>query len=321
MKRIRLRRFTTAVTCIALAVLFWGCPTDAGDNGAGAIPEVLVGDWGFHGHEGIIPDTVILTINADGTGALMGAPATWSESGGRLTLSMAGQTGSVAWEIVGGLLYFSDAGGDLGAGLAGVQGLYRLGNGGNGANGGNGGNGGNGANGGNGGNGTQPGGTTVFDLANDGIFLSFPLHATITDEMFVGTPFRLAGATLMAVEVEGRRALHFTTGPEPWYGVRIDNSFVDFTVGDTIKIAGRVVSGAVEVHLSYNINPWGPLQDWLPLLGPGDQFEQNFTLTQRDVDNIRANAHFGHPPHLQLRSHRAGSVMVITDLVIRGNRP
>jgi len=83
----------------------------------GRIPTALVGEWGVAG-------TVVLTINADGTGAhhaLQGNTVEWSVDGNRLIMTIdmgAGQggfmTSSARWEIVGGRLRLTDGQGHMG---------------------------------------------------------------------------------------------------------------------------------------------------------------------------------------------------------------
>gem|GEM_PF-3104644 len=92
-------------------------PGDGNGGDTGRIPAELVGEWGVAG-------TVVLTINADGTGAhhaLQGNTVEWSVDGNRLIMTIdmgAGQggfmTSSVRWEIVGGRLRLTDGQGHMG---------------------------------------------------------------------------------------------------------------------------------------------------------------------------------------------------------------
>jgi len=321
MKRIDLRWFTTAVICLALVVFFTGCPTEAPQPDPGRL--TITG--GFEGNSlahavYVFPPAANLSTPQHIQNAMIGPNlvalgAIATGAGNVFTLAtMAGGfwTGSGSFQVVlvnsnGGIdnaenpmfrraAAVSFSNGNASVGIGGFAPVV--------------------------GGGGEGGMTTVFDLANDVVFQALPLNIPITDEMFEGTPFRYAGASFMAVQESGRRALHFSTGDIYWRGLRIDHSFVNFAAGDTIRIAGRVVTGTVRVHLCYNINSFGaPLGGWNPILVEGNAFEREFTLSAEDVSAIIANAHFGNPSHLQLRTRESGSEMIITELIIRGERP
>ena len=104
------RWFAMATACLALAVLFAGCPTSG--NSAGSIPAALVGIW---------VDTTtgieVLRINANGTGSfaeITGGELRWSVSGNRLTMTLIPDGGGPTtsntgnWAIVGGRLRLSN---------------------------------------------------------------------------------------------------------------------------------------------------------------------------------------------------------------------
>jgi|GEM_PF-6707671 len=134
---------------------------------------------------------------------------------------------------------------------------------------------------------------------------------------FAGTPFSGAGASFAVVQHEGRMALEFSTGIILWSGLRIENSFVDFQAGDTIRIAGLAMN-TVQPHFSMNvgIGVWAPLGGWSPVFAAGNVFDETLTVGPADVIAISENTMFGNPPHLQLRTNRIASVMIITELII-----
>jgi hypothetical protein len=96
--------FSAMLVCL-LALGFTGCGGGGGDPsspGGGSIPSELVGTWGK-----VTSPTQfqrVFTINSDGSGIwgdpdMSGASCSWTVSGNRLTLQMAGQEGSIDWSV------------------------------------------------------------------------------------------------------------------------------------------------------------------------------------------------------------------------------
>ena len=160
---------------------------------------------------------------------------------------------------------------------------------------------------------------TIFDLS---AWLADQDLGPIDDDAgdFDGTPFAGAGASFAVVSHGGGRALQFTTGPDAWRGLRLEYEFIEFMAGDEISFAVTASVGEIQPHFSIDIDGWNLLENWNAVLQQGQSITNTLTVGPSDVVSIRNNTAFDNPPHLQLRTNRPYSVMLVTELVISGNR-
>jgi len=123
-------------------------------------------------------------------------------------------------------------------------------------------------------------------------------------------------ASYEIIDEDGVNKLKVTVTPS-WAGFDLTHPGNGFRAGDKIEIKGKLVSPAAQVLLNMNHAGWDPLGNWNPSLNPGDEFEQEFTLTAADVTKIATAS----PPAIRVRTNQANAVFIIEQIKITGMRP
>ncbi|WP_461248082.1 hypothetical protein, partial [Treponema sp. R6D11] len=166
----------------------------------------------------------------------------------------------------------------------------------------------------------------VFDMATDPGIQALEL-GVIPNTAFAGDgnplkPLVRAGEdahiTYEVVDNSGVKAIKFTTVADWGAGIDLRYATFGFRAGDVIKITGEFISGAGRVQVNGKVGSEnatiGGVDTRVTEVGT---FEKEFTLTQDNVDALKA----GGPAGLRIEGRPANIVAQINNITINGLRP